>query len=160
MDATCRLRWTCAPLDALSPRQVYRLLQLRSAVFVVEQDCVFLEPDGQDLLPGAWQLLAQTPEEELAGCLRGLPPGCRFAEPSLGRIVTHPGWRGRGLGRELVRRGLAEVARRHPGRPVRLSAQSHLAAFYRSLGFEPASEEYDEDGIPHLDMVCPPPLSG
>ena len=84
---------------------------------------------------------------------RILPPGTRFPEPSVGRVCVSPAYRGRGLGRELMTVAIGAARRHHPGHALRVSAQSHLAAFYESLGFEAASEPYLEDGIAHLDML-------
>lgn len=93
--------------------------------------------------------------EAVAACLRLLPPATRFAEPSIGRLLTAMTWRGQGLGREALRRGLAEAERLYPGQTVRISAQVRLQRFYREFGFVTVSEPYDEDGIPHCEMRLP-----
>jgi ElaA protein len=85
-----------------------------------------------------------------------LAPGTRFDEPSLGRILTATSHRGVGLGRELVMRGLQYVRATYPNHSIRISAQEHLSSFYQSCGFSVASSPYDEDGIPHVEMLALP----
>ncbi|HWU88131.1 MAG TPA: GNAT family N-acetyltransferase, partial [Kofleriaceae bacterium] len=81
--------------------------------------------------------------------LRIVPAGAKYDEASIGRVVTAPEARGTGLGRELMRRGLAAAGRV----PLRIGAQAHLEKFYGELGFVRASDVYDEDGIPHVEMT-------
>jgi ElaA protein len=85
--------------------------------------------------------------------LRLIEPGRKFAEPSLGRVLTTPAFRGRGVGRVLMREGLRQAAALYPGCAVRLSAQRYLERFYAGFGFRVVSEPYDEDGIAHVDML-------
>lgn len=122
-------------------------MALRERVFVVEQACAYLDADGHD--PASRHLWAETAGGAIAAYLRIVPPGEKFAEVSLGRIVTAPEHRGGGLGHELVRRGLDAVG----NVAVRISAQAHLEQFYGQHGFHRASEPYLEDGIPHIDML-------
>lgn len=138
------LSWRCARLDELDTRSLYALLRLRAEVFVVEQRCIYLDPDGHDL--DAWHLLGHDAQGRLLAYARLLDG------PKIGRVLTAPQARGRGQGRALMREALAECARRWPGQPVSLQAQAHLQGFYASLGFAPVSAVYDEDGIPHIDM--------
>lgn len=123
---------------------------LRQAVFIVEQACAY--PDLDALDPLSAHLLGRDAAGTLQAYLRLVPPGAKYADPSLGRIVIAPAARGAGLGRPLVAEGLAEHQRRYPGLANTIGAQERLRAFYISLGFEPISEVYLEDGIPHLDM--------
>lgn len=150
------LRWQWLALREMRPVQVYSVLQLRARVFVVEQNCPYLDADGKDLQPGVLQLLAWSGDDPVA-CLRLIPPGAAFAERSLGRIVTAPEWRGSGLGHALVQRGLAFCHTQWPDEPVRIGAQSHLQAFYARHGFVVASDPYLEDDIPHVEMLCSAP---
>jgi len=146
------LTWTCKPFEALSAAELYQALQLRSEVFVIEQQCVYLDPDGLD--PQAWHLLGRH-QAELQAYLRLLPPGLKADEPVIGRVVTAPGARGSGLGRQLLAQALLECEKLWPGRALFLSAQAHLQPFYGGLGFMPVSEQYVEDGIAHVDMRRP-----
>ena len=150
--------WTCERLEALSPRALYQALALRSQVFVLEQHCVYLDPDGLDLSPGVWHLLGHGDDGELQCCARLLAPGVKGAEqamPMIGRVVSAPAARGGGVGRQLMSQALAECARRWPGMGVEINAQLYLQAFYESLGFIGCSAVYDEDGIDHIDMRRP-----
>ncbi|HUJ58851.1 MAG TPA: GNAT family N-acetyltransferase [Kofleriaceae bacterium] len=144
-----QLVWHDRAFAQLSAAELYAIVRLRERVFVVEQRCIYLDADGLD--PVARHLWAERAGEVVA-YLRILPAGARYAELAIGRVVTAPELRGAGLGRELMHRGLAAAG------PVaiRLSAQAHLEAFYRELGFRRASEVHDEDGIPHVEMVRDP----
>lgn len=148
--AAAEPRWTWARLGGLSPLDVYALLALRSQVFVVEQACVFLDADGAD--HHSWHLLAHDEAGGLLACLRVVDPGIKYAEPSIGRVVTAPTRRSTGLGHRLMAEGLLRCQQVWPGHPLRISAQAHLERFYRGFGFVPQGEAYLEDGIPHLEM--------
>ncbi len=124
-------------------------------MFVVEQNCPYLDADGYDR--GAWHLWTAAPDGVVRACLRVLPAGLKYAEPSLGRIVTAPEARRTGLGRELVAEGLRRLAGSCGDVPVRIGAQKYLEKFYGDFGFARASDDYDEDGIPHLEMIRLPP---
>jgi ElaA protein len=144
------LRWQWCRLGELSAEQLYAVLAARVAVFVVEQNCAYQELDGLD--SGAEHLIAWS-GAEVAGYLRVLAPGTRFDDPSIGRIITTKPFRGSGLGRELVAKGIARARECYPGKPVRMSAQAYLEKFYREFGFATVSEPYLEDDIPHVEMV-------
>jgi ElaA protein len=144
------LRWTWHAWTDLTPDVLYAFLRLRSAIFVVEQDCVFPEMDGRD---PQCEHLCGWDGAELVAYLRLVPPAVRTAEVSLGRVVVAQPARGAGLGRAAMHEGLARCAQRYPGQPVKVSAQQHLEEFYRGLGFARVGEPYDEDGIRHVDMV-------
>jgi ElaA protein len=147
-----RLRWQWSRLPALAAVDLYAALAARQRVFAVEQNCAYLDADGHD--PHAWHLLgwADGPLPVLAAYLRVVDPGHRFAEPSIGRVLTVPPYRRVGLGRILMLEGIARTRRIWPGQPILIAAQRRLEAFYASLGFRTASAAYEEDGIPHIDM--------
>nr|WP_316638453.1 GNAT family N-acetyltransferase [uncultured Roseateles sp.] len=146
------VEWTCKPFSGLTAAELYQALQLRSEVFVIEQQCIYLDPDGLD--QQAWHLMGRS-EAGLQAYLRLLPPGLKAAEPVIGRVVTAPAARGGGLGRRLLREALLECEKLWPGRALFLSAQAHLQSFYGGLGFVPVSGQYVEDGIAHVDMRRP-----
>ncbi|NKI34923.1 GNAT family N-acetyltransferase [Wenzhouxiangella sp. XN79A] len=144
------LEWRVQRFDEFDPATLYALLAARVDVFVVEQACPYPELDGRDadaLHVSAWQ--GDVP----AGYARLVPPGGRFVEPSIGRVLTTAAFRGTGLGRVLMQRAIETVEAEWPGRAIRVSAQQHLERFYASLGFVADSAVYDEDGIPHVDML-------
>lgn len=136
-------------MDDLTVHELYALLKLRVDVFVVEQNCAYPELDGKD--GAALHLLLRTGEEIIAAA-RIFPP--RDAMPAkIGRVVVSPAHRGKRLGEALMREALQICADRFAGTPLFLSAQSHLQGFYGGLGFTVVSEEYVENGIPHVDML-------
>lgn len=144
--------WTCKPHAELTLAELYAILRLRSEVFVVEQDCVFLDMDGKDLQGQTEHLMAWKNGALLAYC-RLLEPALNDGQAVIGRVITAPAARGTGLGHELMRRAKDEVARLWPGQPVYLGAQARLRAYYAGHGFVPVTEEYIEDGIPHVGML-------
>jgi ElaA protein len=148
------IEWQWCTLDDLPAARLYALFAARQAVFIVEQECAYQDMDGLD--DGAEHLIGWS-GADVAAYLRLLAPGTRFAEPSLGRILTTSAFRRSGLGRELVLKGLARAYERYPTRVVRIGAQRYLEKFYGSLGFAVASEQYLEDGIPHVEMLHDPP---
>jgi ElaA protein len=152
-----RIEWQWKRLAGLAPAELYALLAARAAVFVVEQQCAFLDLDGLDA--SAWHLLGWAGGDEartLAAYLRLIDPGCKYPEPSIGRVLTTAPYRGAGLGRAAMREGLARAARLFPGRALRIGAQQRLERFYAEFGFRTASEPYQEDGIAHVEMLWTP----
>ena len=142
--------WQWKSFGELSGDEVYELLKLRCAVFVVEQNCPYADPDGLD--KDAWHCLYRE-NGHLLAYQRSLAPGAAYDKASaIGRIVVAARARGRGLSRELVQRGTEFNARRWPQHAIEISAQAHLRDLYGSLGFSVCSEPYLEDGIPHLHM--------
>jgi len=149
------LRWRCLPFDNLGAADLYRVLQLRSAVFVVEQTCVFQDMDGRD--PACQHLLGAAPDAGEGGDLlaygRLVPAGLAFAEASIGRVATAAQVRGTRAGHALMAEAIAQVQRLWGPQPIRIGAQAHLQAFYRQHGFEPDGYLYLEDGIDHIEMI-------
>ncbi len=137
-------------LDDLPARDLYALMKLRVDVFVVEQACPYPELDGKDVDALHLRLLA---DGELLAAARILKTEGEDKPVKIGRVVVSPAHRGKRLGDSVMQEAIREAERLYPGRPIALSAQSHLERFYRSLGFLPVSDEYLEDGIPHVDML-------
>jgi len=136
-------------LDAFSAVDLYDMLKLRVDVFVVEQHCPYPELDGNDKDCLHLRLLM---DRELLACARLWRPTPEH-HPRIGRVAVSPDHRGKRLGDALMREAISEVEKLYPAEPIEISAQSHLQKFYGSLGFEAISEEYLEDGIPHVDML-------
>jgi ElaA protein len=136
----------------LTVTELYDVMALRQRVFVVEQNCAYLDADGRD--PEALHLLAREDagELQLSAYLRVFMPSMERKEAMVGRVVTTPEARGRGLARALMLEALERIETDCPGTRVVISAQCYLKDFYASLGFTPVGEEYLEDGIPHLQM--------
>ena len=144
--------WRFARFDSLTVRELQYIYMARQAVFSVEQQCAFMDADGLD--ERAYHLAAWSPlQREPLAYARLLDPGAKYAEPSIGRVITTAAARGRGLGRETVIRAVAHAAAIWPGSTIRISAQSRLEAFYESLGFAVAGPRHLEDGIDHTEMV-------
>jgi ElaA protein len=143
------MRWHDRAFAELTVPELYAIVTLRERVFIVEQRCAYLDADGVD--PVSRHLWA-TEQEAVRAYLRIVPAGAKFAELSIGRVITAPEARGTGLGRELMRRGIAACG----DVPIRIGAQAHLQRFYGELGFVAASELYEEDGIPHIEMIRQP----
>lgn len=144
------MNWHCTPFHELSASALYDVLALRSAVFVVEQSCAYLDPDGLD--PKALHVYAYDTNGILKACARILPAGVSYPETSIGRVCIALSERGNGLGRELMRRTIAYAHEHYGEVPLRISAQEYLVDFYASFGFQTVSEAYFEDGIPHVEM--------
>lgn len=149
------MEWFTKSFATLSTEELYRIVQLRQQVFVVEQHCVYLDADGYDR--AALHLFAVQQGCVVAYC-RVLPPGLKYQEASIGRVCTALEKRGSGLGRELMHKALTLVGESYASDSVRvdirISAQLYLQSFYSSLGFTAVSAPYDEDGIPHIEMLC------
>lgn len=140
------------PFEELNNQELYTLLRLRSQVFVVEQNCVYLDIDNKDLQCHHLMLLQG---EDLVAYARLVPPGLSFQEMSIGRVITNPQSRGTGAGRLLLATAIEKCREVFGEGPIKIGAQAYLLKFYSSFGFEAVGEIYDEDGIPHTDMILP-----
>lgn len=139
--------------DQLDVHVLYQLLKLRVDVFVVEQACPYPELDNKDTLPSTRHLYLQV-ESKLAAYARCLAPGVSFEQGSaIGRVTVGSDSRGHGYARVIMKEAIATCHQQWPDKPVLVSAQVYLVNFYQSLGFQRTGEPYDEDGIPHQDMI-------
>ena len=153
--AAPEVRWRCCAFDALAVAELDAIYRARQQVFVIEQGCAYLDADGAD--PQCWHLAAWSAAlAEPLAYARIVAPGVKYPEVSIGRVITSSAARGTGLGRELVRRAVAEAEALFPGTGIRISAQAHLQRFYGAFGFVAVGDEYMEDGIPHIEMLRPP----
>ena len=143
--------WNFAHFSELSVADLYDIMALRASVFIVEQRCAYQDPDGVDTL--SHHLWCRSVSGEIAAYLRVVPPGARYDEPSLGRIVTSAAARGSGLGRAVVSEGIQRAELLYPGTALRIGAQRYLLRFYESFGFQRTGYDYDEDDIPHSEML-------
>ena len=145
-----KLKWIFKQFDELSPTEFYAVIRLRNEVFVVEQNCVYQDADDQD--QHAMHLMGWD-NEKLVAYTRIIPPGICFEEASIGRVVTLPASRNSGAGRALMELSIKKTFDRYHCNCIKISAQIYLTGFYESLGFVTGSEEYLEDGIPHIKMI-------
>lgn len=147
------LEWRFLPFDALGTAELYEVLRLRSEVFVVEQACAFQDMDGAD--QQALHLMGTDSAACLQAYARCIPPGLKFKEASIGRVITCAALRGQGAGHVLMRQAIERLHQAWGLQAIRIGAQSRLADFYRQHGFESTGQPYIEDGIPHIEMLRP-----
>ena len=135
--------------EELNKTELYQIVQLRIAVFIVEQDCPY--PDLDDMDQESLHVWIRD-GNEIVSYLRITPPGLRFVEPSLGRIVTKQNYRSKGFAENLIKQAINHIYAEKP-EAIRISAQSYLEKYYEKFGFFKASDEYLEDNIPHIEML-------
>lgn len=145
-----KINWISKKFQELTVDELYELLRLRSEVFVVEQNCVFLDMDNKD--QKCHHLLGWI-GEDLVASVRIVPAGISYKEPSIGRVVTSPKYRGTGAGKLLMEEAIDLTIQLHGNQPIRIGAQLYLKKFYTSFGFEAEGEIYLEDGIEHIEML-------
>lgn len=145
-----KIDWSLKKFHELSALEMYEILKLRSEVFVVEQNCVFLDMDDKDQL--AHHLQGRI-NGQLAAVVRILPPGLAYEEPSIGRVVSSPLFRRKGVGIELMKKAIEEIINLYGQVAIKIGAQLYLKKFYESFGFIQCSETYLEDDIPHIKMI-------
>ena len=142
----------------LSTTELYEIMVLRQEVFIVEQNCPYLDCDGKDLL--SWHLLCRNEAGELVAYCRILPPRLaypQYDEVSIGRVISSAKARGTGAGRAMMAYAMEVIPTlftKKAGEPliIRIGAQSYLLRFYGSFGFKSTGKEYLDDGIPHTEM--------
>ena len=143
--------WTCKKMNELGTAELYAILKLRSEVFVVEQNCVYLDADGKD--NDAYHLCGWLNDQLLVAYARLLPQGISYRESSIGRVLTHPAHRKDGYGKILMQKAIENTFNLTNTSSIKISAQEYLLKFYNSFGFTTSSEPYLEDGIPHVEML-------
>lgn len=144
------MRWELKKYTELTVEELYAILQLRSIVFVVEQNCAYLDQDDKD--QRSWHLMGWN-DHTLVAYTRLLPPGLAFKEASIGRVVTSLMIRRNGTGRILMQKSIEHCHDLFGHGPIQIGAQRYLETFYQSLGFEISGSPYLEDGIPHIHMI-------
>ena len=144
------LSWEWKRFDDLTADEVYTILCVRQQVFVLEQECLYLDADGKDRQ--SFHLMGFD-GDELVAYARILDAGVSYPEVSMGRILTTEKARGTGAGIELMEVGLQQIQDHYGNVPIRISAQTYLLQFYQKFGFESTGKEYLEDEIPHTEML-------
>ena len=147
------MRVEIKPFSELNLQELYALLRMRSEIFVVEQECIYLDLDGKDT--DALHVLGWK-GTELCGYCRVFRPGDYFKEASIGRVAVSSQFRGNGYGARLMEFTIQAIEKEMGDCPIAISAQAYLQRFYEELGFQPEGELYKEDGIPHIRMVLTP----
>jgi ElaA protein len=147
------VNWTYKHFNDLTPQELYAIIQLRNAVFVVEQNCVFQDADNKD--PVSYHVMGWQ-DGHLAAYSRLVPAGVAYTEPSIGRVVTTPAARNTGLGKILMQKSISILYNIWNKKHIKIGAQLYLQNFYQSFGFQQTSDIYLEDGIEHIEMVLTP----
>lgn len=145
------MNWTIKSFDELTLSEFHDIIQLRLDIFVVEQDCPYLDLDGKDKI--AYHFFAKTDEGQTVAYTRLFGPGEYYNEAAIGRVVVHKDFRKDGLGFELMSKSIDQIEAVYKTGTIRIGAQRYLKKFYESLGFISTDEFYMEDGIPHMYMV-------
>jgi ElaA protein len=144
------IQWALIKFEDLSALELYKIMQLRNEVFVVEQNCVYQDADNKD--QHCFHFMGWD-DDKLVAYTRILPPGLSYTEPSIGRVVTSPSFRNSGIGRELMIQSIDKIKKLYGEIPIKIGAQLYLQKFYSSLGFKQTSGVYLEDNIEHIEMV-------
>ena len=144
------MTWVLKKFDELTVLELYAILQLRNEVFIIEQNCIYPDLDDKDQ---AAHHLVCFENNKLVAYTRILAPGISYTDPAIGRVVTAPGTRRSGLGKELMQRSIDSCKNLFGNTSVTLSAQLYLKKFYESLGLSAVSDVYLEDGIEHVKMT-------
>lgn len=140
------------PFDALTADELYKLLQLRMDVFIIEQNCVYRDLDNKDHV---CHHLFLEKNGMVVACCRLVPPGISYeGKASIGRVSTAKTHRMEGLGLQLMKKAMEAAVELWPGVDICISAQAYLEKFYLKFGFHTASSPYMEDDIPHIKMIC------
>jgi ElaA protein len=144
------IQWQCKKFELLNPFELYQLLRLRSDVFVVEQNCVFLDPDNYD--QQCYHLMGYI-LNDLVAYTRIVPAGLIYKEASIGRVVTAKAVRRTGAGKELMQTSIETLFHLFGEQRIKIGAQLYLKHFYESFSFIQTSDVYMEDGIEHIYML-------
>ncbi len=143
--------WYIKHFNDLTAKEFHQLIQLREAVFVVEQNCPYLDVDGKDL--DAYHIWAEDQKGTILCTSRILKAEVSYSEVSIGRVCTAFSARKRNLGKEMMNRCIDFIETELKTKEIRISAQTYLLNFYNHLGFESTGKEYLEDDIPHVEML-------
>lgn len=144
------MNWKIKKFNELNVEEIYKILGLRNEVFIVEQECAYMDCDNKDF--NSYHLFAEE-NGEIVAYLRILEKGISYDEISIGRVVVKKDYRGRGISREMMLKAIEFVENNLNEDIIKIQAQSYLLNFYGSLGFKGISSEYLEDNIPHIDMI-------
>ncbi|OAA90951.1 GNAT family N-acetyltransferase [Clostridium ljungdahlii] len=144
------MNWDIKKFSQFKVEEIYKILALRNKVFIVEQECAYLDCDDKDL--NSYHLFSEENGEVIA-YLRILEKGVSYDEISIGRVVVKRNYRGKGIAREMLLKAIEFIENTLKEDTIKIQAQAYLLNFYSSLGFKAVSEEYLEDNIPHIDML-------
>lgn len=146
------IEWQDLHHSQLTLSSLYALLALRNEVFIVEQDCLYQDIDGEDLLGDNRHLLGWR-DQQLVAYARLLKRQDKHMPVAIGRVVVAPEARGERLGHQLMTQAISCCEHHWPEQTIHISAQARLQSFYAHFGFVPVTGLYDEDGISHIGMA-------
>ncbi|WP_434799544.1 GNAT family N-acetyltransferase [Terrisporobacter vanillatitrophus] len=144
------MNWKIKKFNELNVEEIYKILALRNEVFIVEQECPYLDCDDKDL--NSYHLFSEE-NGEIVAYLRILEKGVSYDEISIGRVAVKKSYRGKGISRKMMLKAIEFIENNLAEDAIKIQAQSYLLNFYSSLGFKAVSQEYLEDNIPHIDML-------
>ena len=144
------MNWKIKKFNELNIEEIYKILALRNEIFIVEQECPYLDCDDKDL--NSYHLFLRE-NGEIVSYLRILEKGVSYDEISIGRVAVKKSYRGKGISRKMMQKAIEFIENNLSENTIKIQAQAYLLNFYSSLGFKAVSEEYLEDNIPHIDMI-------
>ncbi|MCC3863148.1 GNAT family N-acetyltransferase [Terrisporobacter petrolearius] len=144
------MNWKIKKFNELNIEEIYKILALRNEIFIVEQECPYLDCDDKDL--NSYHLFLRE-NGEIVSYLRILEKGVSYDEISIGRVAVKKSYRGKGISRKMMQKAIEFIENDLSENTIKIQAQAYLLDFYNSLGFKAVSEEYLEDNIPHIDMI-------
>ena len=144
------LNWELKTFKRLTVEELYAAMRLRGEVFIVEQNCPYIDADGKDF--HSHHLMGYE-GDELVAYSRLVEPGIAYNEVSIGRVITSPKHRRKNYGKLLMQKSIEEIERMYGKVPIRIGAQAYLKKFYEGFDFVDLNEPYLEDGIEHLIML-------
>ncbi|AKA70932.1 GNAT family N-acetyltransferase [Clostridium scatologenes] len=144
------MNWELKKFKELKVEEIYKILEIRNKVFIVEQQCAYQDCDGKD--ENAYHLYLQD-NDKIIAYLRILKKGVSYDEISIGRVLVNKNYRGKGISREMMLKAINFIELNLNEKEIKIQAQAYLINFYKSLGFKEVSDEYLEDNIPHIDML-------
>jgi ElaA protein len=142
--------WKIKKFDELNAEEIYEILKIRNQVFIVEQQCPYLDCDGRDMK--SYHLFLEN-NNEIAAYLRIIEKGVSYNEISIGRVLVNSKYRGKGLARDMMKEAIGYISNQLNETSIRIEAQAYLIDFYKSLGFKQTSKIFLEDNIPHIEML-------
>ncbi|QAT41236.1 GNAT family N-acetyltransferase [Clostridium sp. JN-9] len=142
--------WKIKKFNELNAEEIYKILNIRNQVFIVEQQCPYLDCDGRDI--NSYHLFLEN-NNEIAAYLRIIEKGISYNEISIGRVLVNSKYRGKGLARDMMKKAIGYINNQLNETSIRIEAQAYLIDFYKSLGFKQTSEVFLEDNIPHIEML-------
>jgi ElaA protein len=144
------MNWNLKKFNELTTEEIYKILKLRSEVFIIEQQCIYEDCDGKD--KDSYHLYLED-KGEIIAYLRILKRNVSYKEISIGRVLVKKSYRGKAIAKEMMQKAIRFIEEDLKEIEIRISAQAYLINFYGSFGFKRTTDEYLEDGILHVEML-------